>query len=142
MIFRPALLPFGPMLTSHFHSVAEGLCTTGYAVTQAAARELLFWVGLTKVDEAYDRLLRQVCDGTNGRKYQNCLAANPSLFQPHRAAGSESTDSDIQQVGAGFREKGFTAGVRWSTRLNLDVLLAGGTEFEDSYPDEPKPEII
>lgn len=129
------LVPTYPAHTRVVHHVAQGVCSTGYAITQPGARELLLEVGLTNVDDAYDELLQKFCDGTGGRKYHNCLAANPSLFQPHRAAGSESTDSDIQIVGGGFREKGMTDGVRWSTRLNLEVLLAGGKNFVDSYPD-------
>jgi hypothetical protein len=127
-----------PDHTRVVHHVADGMCSTGYAITQAAARELLYWVGLTKVDDAYDALLQQFCDGSGGRSYHNCLAANPSLIQPHHAAGSKSSDSDIQlveSIGTGFREKGLTEGLRWSTRLNLEVLLAGGKNFVDSYPE-------
>jgi hypothetical protein len=126
-----------PPHTRVVHHVANGLCTTGYAVTQAGARELLLRVGLMRVDQAYDGLLRYFCDGVDGRQNHVCLAPNPALFMPHRAAGSVSADTDIQGAGAGFREKGFTQGVRWSTRVNLGVLVAGGTDFEDSYPEEP-----
>lgn len=133
-----------PDHTRVVHHVADGLASTAYATTQSGARELLLWVGLTRVNQPYDVLLRYFCDGADGRQNHTCLAPNPSLFQPYRAPGWESADTDIQlsYAGTGFREKGFTEGVRWSTRVNFGVLLAGERDFEDSYPDEPTPEII
>jgi hypothetical protein len=59
----------------------------------------------------------------------------PSLFQHHQPAGLKNVESDISDHGEGFREVGVTNVVRWSTRMNWDVLLDGRTDFVDQWPD-------
>ena len=115
--------------------VQDGICSLGYAITQAGARKLLHSIGLLKVDAPYDILLRQYCEGSHGRSYHNCLAPMPSLFHHHRPAGSTQAESDISDHGNGYRKTAQTDVVRWSTRMNWDVLLEGRTDFVDQYPD-------
>lgn len=43
--------------------------------------------------------------------------------------------SDIGDHGEGFRDTPSTDMVRWSVRVNADMLLEGGTDFVDGYPD-------
>ncbi|KAI1651585.1 glycosyltransferase family 25 protein [Daldinia loculata] len=124
-----------PEHTRAVHHVQEGVCTLGYAVSQAGARKLLHEVGLKDVTDGFDILLRFFCEGVKGRKYHNCLTTQPALFHHHRAAGPLSASSDIGDHGSGFREKSSTDMVRWSVRLNADVLLEGRTDFVDQYPD-------
>lgn len=124
-----------PNHTRAVHHVQDGVCSLGYAITQATARHLLFSIGLTDVNTAYDILLRQFCEGTGGRKYHNCLTIQPSLFHHHRPAGSKNAESDISDHGEGFREIAETSNVRWSTRMNWQVLLEGRTDFVDQWPD-------
>ncbi|KAH9987114.1 glycosyltransferase family 25 protein, partial [Xylariaceae sp. FL0662B] len=126
-----------PQHTRAVHHVQEGVCTLGYAVTQRSAQKLLYEVGLKDVSAAFDLLLRYFCEGEEGRRYHNCLAIQPSLFHHHRTPGPISAESDMEDHGDGFREKGYTDMVRWSVRLNADALLEGGNEsdFEDQYPD-------
>jgi hypothetical protein len=124
-----------PNHTRAVHHVQDGVCSLGYAITQATARQLLYSIGLNDVNTAYDILLRQFCEGTGGRKYHNCLTMQPSLFQHHRPAGSKNAESDISDHGEGFREVAVTDVVRWSTRMNWEVLLDGRTDFVDQWPD-------
>lgn len=121
--------------TRAVHHVQEGICSLGYAITQAGARKLLHAIGLLDVTAPYDILLRQFCEGSQGRKYHNCLTVQPSLFIHHRPAGSRSAESDISDHGKGYREIAHTDVLRWSTRMNWDVLLEGRMDFVDQWPD-------
>ncbi|KAK1772469.1 Procollagen galactosyltransferase 1 [Phialemonium atrogriseum] len=124
-----------PQHTRVVHHTQEGVCSLGYAVSQKGARRLLNEVGLKDVSDAFDILLRFFCEGTKGRKYHNCLTVQPGLFHHHRPAGPLSASTDIGNYGDGFRAVSKTDMVRWSVRLNADVLLDGGSEFVDQYPD-------
>jgi hypothetical protein len=124
-----------PNHTRVVHHVQEGICSLGYAITQAGARNLLYSVGLNDVTDPYDILLRQFCEGSGGRRYNNCLTVQPSLFFHHRPAGSMAAESDISDHGEDFRDKAVTDVIRWSTRMNWDALLDGRTDFVDQYPD-------
>ncbi len=124
-----------PSHTRAVHHVSDGVCSLGYAVSQAGARRLLNYVGLGKVDKGYDLLLGQFCWGSTGGKPHNCLTTQPPLFKHHRPAGPGAAMSDITDHGAEYIHKAYTDNIRWSVRMNLDVLLAGGTEFVDQYPD-------
>ena len=44
--------------------------------------------------------------------------------------------SDIGDHGNEYRDKAMTDMVRWSVRLNADVLMDGRTDFENQYPDD------
>ncbi|TAQ89500.1 hypothetical protein B7494_g2160 [Chlorociboria aeruginascens] len=117
------------------HHVSHAICSLGYAVTQNGARKILREIGLRAMDGPYDILLRYFCEGSFGRDYHNCLTVSPSLFFHHRPAGSIKAGSDIADHGEGYRDIPYTDVIRWSTRMNWDVLLNGGTEFVDQFPD-------
>ncbi|TEA19046.1 Procollagen galactosyltransferase 1 [Colletotrichum sidae] len=124
-----------PEHTRAVHHAQEGVCTLGYAVSQAGARKLLQDVALKDVGDPADILLRYFCEGTKGRRPHNCVTTQPALFHHHRPAGPNSAASDIGNHGEGFRETSMTDMVRWSVRLNADALLEGRTDFVDQYPD-------
>ncbi|KAK3295370.1 glycosyltransferase family 25 protein, partial [Chaetomium fimeti] len=126
-----------PPHTRAYHHVQEGVCTLGYAVSQQGARKLLYEVGLKPVTAAFDLLLRWYCEGEKGRAAgRQCLTTQPGLFQHHRPAGPNNAMSDIGNHGDGWREKSMTDMVRWSVRMNADVLLDGGEEFRNQFPGE------
>lgn len=116
--------------------VQDGICSLGYAITQSGARKLLHDIGLREVNAPYDILLRQYCEGSHGRSYHNCLTSFPSLFHHHRPAGSLEAESDITPHGKGYKKTARSDVLRWSTRMNWDVLLNGRTDFVDQWPDE------
>ncbi|KAI2472710.1 hypothetical protein F4781DRAFT_444434 [Annulohypoxylon bovei var. microspora] len=121
--------------TRAVHHVQEGVCSLGYAISQEGARKLLYEVGLKDLTDGFDILLRFFCEGAKGRRHHNCLTVQPALFHHHRAAGPLSASSDIGDHGDGLRDKSLTDMVRWSVRLNADVLLEGSKEIVDQYPD-------
>lgn len=102
------------------HHTQEAVCSLAYGVTQTAARQLLYEVGLKDVDTAFDINLRRFCEGTGGRAYHRCLTMQPSLFQHYRPVGPKSAESDISDHGSGWREKAHTNVVRWSVRMNAE----------------------
>jgi hypothetical protein len=90
------------------------------------------------VNAPYDILLRQYCEGSHGRSYHNCLTSFPSLFHHHRPAGLLEAESDITPHGKGYQKTAHSDVLRWSTRMNWDVLLDGRTDFVDQWPDESR----
>ncbi|KAK4137117.1 glycosyltransferase family 25 protein [Trichocladium antarcticum] len=128
-----------PAHTRAYHHVQEGVCSLGYAVSQRGARKLLHEVGLKPLSEPFDLLLRAYCEGDRGRRAgRQCLTTQPGVFQHHRAAGPASAMSDIGEHGDGWRELPMTDMIRWSVRMNADVLMEGQTDFVDQWPDEKK----
>jgi len=117
------------------HHVSDAACSLGYAVTQAGARRLLYWLGLMEMTSAFDLMLRQFCEGIEGKDYHNCLTVQPALFQHHRPAVNKTFESDISSHGTEYREKAMTEVIRWAVRMNTRVLLDGKTDFEDQFPD-------
>lgn len=71
-----AMYPNHTRVVAH---VSDPVCPTGYAIIQAGARRLLHDIGLVDVNTQLDVLLREFCEGTNGRNYHNCLTTNPAL---------------------------------------------------------------
>ncbi|KAL6862559.1 hypothetical protein ACO1O0_002794 [Amphichorda felina] len=124
-----------PEHTRAVHHVQEGVCSLGYAVSQKGARRLLHEVGLKDMSDPFDILLGFYCEGAKGRRKHMCLATQPGLFQHHRRAGPDRAQSDIGDHGDGYREHSETDMVRWSARLNADVLMEGGSVFHDQRPD-------
>jgi hypothetical protein len=124
-----------PSHTRVTHHVSDAACSLGYAVSQTGARRLLYWLGLMEMTDAFDLMLHQFCEGTNGRPYHNCLTVQPGFFQHHRPAGNKTFESDITSHGTEYREKALTEMIRWSVRMNVEVLLDGRTDFVDQFPD-------
>jgi len=73
----------------------EGVCSLAYAVSQAGSRKLLYRAGLERLDPAFDIMLREFYEGTNGEEEHLCLSVLPQLFDQHRRIGPENADSDI-----------------------------------------------
>lgn len=118
------------------HHVQDGVCSLAYAVSQRGARSMLYEIGMKNFNAAFDLLLHWACSGENGRDYHRCLTVQPPLIQHHRPAGPKSAQSDISGHGEGMNEKPHTEEIRWSVRMNAEVLMVGGTDYVDQYPDE------
>jgi hypothetical protein len=130
-----------PNHTRAISHTAENVCTLAYAVSQRAARQILFDVGLRALENPFDIMLRKYCDGLGGRKVRNCYSAQPSYMAHHRAAGEASKSSDIhdtegQEEGEVENTDAYTFNVRWSTKMNLQKLVDGETDYADQWPDE------
>jgi GR25 family glycosyltransferase involved in LPS biosynthesis len=124
-----------PNHTRIVHHTAENVCSLAYAVTQRAARQILWKMSLDKLTGPFDIALRNYCD--NDGKVRNCWTIQPSYFNHHRAVGPVSKMSDINDH-SGSEEvntRAVTDNVRWSVRMNLGRLVEEETEFEEQWPD-------
>jgi hypothetical protein len=113
-------------------------CSLAYGISQPGARKFLYELGVHKMSDTNDIMMRFVCDGVDGRSLGTCLTVQPQLFQHHRPVGSRAGFSDINAYGEGYNERATTANVRWSVRLNLPRLVDGVGEggYLDSFPDD------
>lgn len=118
-----------------FREVNEGTCSLAYAVTQSAARQILYHNGLERLTDPFDLSLRGWCEGSKSGIPRTCLGVLPPLFEHHRRVGSEDADSDISAPHGGFRNNAFTTNIRWSVMMNLKKLVNGDTNYDDQYPD-------
>ncbi|KAI1772467.1 glycosyltransferase family 25 protein [Hypoxylon cercidicola] len=119
------------------HHAQDGVCTLAYAVTRRGARKLLRELGLEALGAPLDIELRRFCETPprGGRRIRSCLTAQPSLFGIHLPAGPKKSNSDISDHGAGY-QAAMTRGVRYSVRMNADVLIEGRmNELVDQWPD-------
>lgn len=125
------------------NAIVDGVGALSYAVTQSAARGLLWELGLKPIDAALDISLREYCQGFNSldwnpRGPRRCLGISPPLVAVHWRAGSLTADSDnFAQDAQEKREKAYTSNIRWSVKLNMEELLEGQTKLVDQYPDLP-----
>jgi hypothetical protein len=124
-----------PNQTRVISHAQDGICSLGYAVTQASARRLLYHLGVAEMTGPFDIMLKQFCDGTAGKGQHNCLTVRPGLFQHHRPVGLKAYDSDITDHGQEIRKKARSDNLRWPVRTNFEVLLAGKEDYVDQFPD-------
>ncbi|KAI9666765.1 MAG: hypothetical protein M1831_001541 [Alyxoria varia] len=125
------LTRYPPHTRAIFRGVPDGTCSLAYAVTQSAARNILFEVGIDKLSDPFDLMLRGWCE-QQGRV---CLGVIPQLFDHYRRAGPEDVDSDISPPHEKPRTDPFTLNIRWSVHMNMKKLLRGEKDYDDQYPD-------
>jgi GR25 family glycosyltransferase involved in LPS biosynthesis len=125
-----------PNHTRVIHHTAQPVCTFAYAVTQRAARQILFQMGVKSFYSPIDLMLAHYCDGRDGRKVRRCYTAQPQYFNHHRSAGKTQYYSEVRDLEKKINRKPFTKNIRWSMRMNLEKLTDGETELDDQYPDE------
>lgn len=116
------------------HHASEGVCALGYAVTQAGARSLLYWLGLTEVNGALDFMLSMACEGASGKPYHRCLTTQPPIFNHYRAKGKKEFESDIDDHGSDPRENARSDNTQWGVKMNFGGMLKGQRSFVDLYP--------
>lgn len=114
-----------------FRPPIGGTCSLAYAVTQSAARRLLYDIGIDKLDDPYDIMLRNWCE----RPQSVCMGVLPQLFDHFRRKGPVGADSDINSNGDEVRETSYSNNIRWSVQKNLRKMLQGTDTYEDQYPD-------
>jgi hypothetical protein len=125
-----------PPHTRVVHHPRGSVCSLAYAISQAGARRILYDMGIKAFTKPFDIMLRDFCDGANGHETHNCLTVQPQLFSSHWPVGMTGAESDISAMKNQPRDKANTQNIRWSTRINIERLLRGQTEFVDQYPDE------
>ena len=119
------------------HMAGGPICSFAYAVNYRSAQKLLFGASVKELRGIFDNALSWWC--TDHSQDAQCIVAQPTYFFHHRPAGLESKISDIGAYGndGKVRKKGETQNIRWSVRnlVNLEKLLTGKMDYEDSYPD-------
>ncbi|TID22663.1 LPS glycosyltransferase [Venturia nashicola] len=130
-----------PNHTRAVSHTAEVVCTLAYAVSQRAARQILYDVGLKALESPFDIMLRKYCDGLGERQVRKCYTAQPSYMAHHRAAGKASKGSDIndwedKEKADEESATAYTFNVRLSTKMNLQKLVDGDTDYVDQWPDD------
>jgi hypothetical protein len=126
-----------PNHTRVIHHTADNVCTLGYAITQRAARQMLYQFGIKELNAPIDIMMRKYCDGLEGFRTHNCYTASPQYFEHFRPRGKMSSISDINHSFDGWVDKDSSANIRFSTRGNLEKLTDGASpsELVDQYPD-------
>ncbi|RCI11071.1 hypothetical protein L249_7386 [Ophiocordyceps polyrhachis-furcata BCC 54312] len=117
------------------HLSAAPICSFAYAISQSAARKILFALSVDGLQMAFDNSLAQLCrDSIHDLGLQKedgyrlrCLSVNPTMMFHHRAKGLLLGDSDVQSSGqdGSAREQGISESIKWSMRLNLRNILTG-----------------
>ena len=119
------------------HMAGGPICSFAYAVNYRSAQKLMFGASVKELRGIFDNALSWWC--TDHSQDAKCIVGQPSYFFHHRPAGLETKISDIGSYGGEgqVRQKGETQNIRWSVRnlVNMEKLLTGKTDFEDSYPD-------
>lgn len=105
--------------TRLYHHVSAPECAFAYAVSQRAARLLLYKVSLDNNTAKLDDALVALCGGgTDQERGLVCLTTQPSLFSRWEGGGVGSQH------------------VRWSVRMNMGKYVRGDEkEWLDQYPD-------
>ncbi len=116
-----------PESTRMVHKTGAPICTFAYAVSARGAQKVIAALGLKGSNLHFDNALAYFCrDGVLDVK---CFTVEPQLFNHHRPAGSTSKDSDLVDTESEVRDKGFTENIVWSTRLNVEKLITGATDY-------------
>ncbi|RDA89802.1 hypothetical protein CP533_4659 [Ophiocordyceps camponoti-saundersi (nom. inval.)] len=124
-----------PAGTRLVHLSAAPICSFAYALSQSAARKILFALSVDGLHMAFDNSLAQLCRDSihdlglqkEGGYRLKCISVNPTIMFHHRAKGRVHGDSDVQNFGqeGQVRERGFSESIKWSMRLNLRKILTG-----------------
>lgn len=135
---QPNLTP--PDLQGNFTRIVfepvRGLCMFGYALSLRGARKLLYHQSSFGGAAVSDRALQHIC---NDRSWGfKCLAPYPTLFGTHRPAGPMFKDSDreAKHLKDEYRSTSETGDIVFSTRLNIERLVAGESEALSQWPKD------
>jgi len=123
----------GSNFTRYIYEPRHGLCMTGYALSLRGAERLLYHQSLSGSALVSDRALATLC---RDRNYGfRCISPYPTFIASHRAAGDTDKDSD-RLFGREIREIGYSEGLVFSTRLNMERLLSGEETVISQFPSD------
>lgn len=129
-INNPEMMKEFPDHTRIIHVAGAPICTYAYALSLAGARKVLWALSVKELQGIFDNALAWWCRDKGGM----CVSANPPYFQAHQFAGGAGKGSDINP-GVPELKEGKTINIRWSTKLNIEKLLRGETDYHDQFPD-------
>ncbi|MCJ1369198.1 hypothetical protein MMC20_000407 [Loxospora ochrophaea] len=130
---NPEILENYPEHSRIVHMVGGPICTFGYALSRTGAQKVLYALSVKELKGIFDNALSWWCTGHT--QDSKCISAQPTYFYQHRFAGGKGKSSDIHPNDPP-KQKGETWNIRYSARLNMEKLMLGQTDYEDSYPDD------
>ena len=111
----------------------NGCCTASYAMSLRGAEKALYHFSMLPYGGPLDWGFNDACrDKKSGFR---CISPFPQITGTYRPAGNTSKDSDIETGDGSITEKGYTQGLMFSARQNMDRLLTGQTTFMSEYPE-------
>jgi GR25 family glycosyltransferase involved in LPS biosynthesis len=142
----------GPNGNNHTRIVFKsgyGFCTASWAISLRGAEKILYSLSMVPFSQPVDLGVGDMCkDNTMNI---TCISPFPNIVGVSKPAGGIERGSDIGAEGSNrgneyvrrddkkaqskAREKATSERVVFSTRLNMQRLLNGSTEFESGYPD-------
>jgi len=128
--------PFPDTQTRLIFRSGFGGCSAAWAISLAGAEKILYRLSMSPFNDAIDMGVSTMCaDGTLGI---NCISPFPAIIGVSKPAGSIQRGSDIRVESSdtpdGVREQAESEKLVFSTRLNIERLIARDTHFESSYP--------
>ena len=117
------------------HNAKTPICTFAYAVSRRGAQRLLYNLAVNELQGNFDNALAWMCQAK--AMGARCLSVYPSLFHQHRAAGIAGKNSDNLDSTPELTEA-HTDRIQWPTKMNIEKLLRGETNFVDQFPDKPE----
>ena len=129
-------LPNAQGTTRIVFKAASGVCTAAYAVSLRGAEKMLYHMSMLPFNAPVDWGLGNMCR----EKWSNfsCIAPYPMLIGVYRPAGNTSKWSNIvygDESQSGIEERDSSENIVFSTRMNIDNLLAGRNVFESQFPE-------
>ena len=119
--------------------IGSGVCLYAYALSYRGAQKMLHSQSTIPRFLPVDFAFRVMC-----RDHEDfrCIGVFPQIVDSHRAAGRLDRDSDNTIFDkTKVREKGYTANIVRSTRLNWAPMLAGDMEKVEVQFPKDTPEI-
>ncbi|KAF2804636.1 uncharacterized protein BDZ99DRAFT_511561 [Mytilinidion resinicola] len=98
------------------------------------ARRLLYELGVNKFSANLDIMLREFCNGANGRVHGTRLTVQPQLFQHHRPRGARKGFSEISDHREKWNEEPYSKHLQWSVRMNFGKMVMGRTDYVGQWP--------
>ncbi|KAF2121036.1 hypothetical protein BDV96DRAFT_672175 [Lophiotrema nucula] len=119
------------------HHAKLPLCSHAYAITQRAARVILFELSIERYTDPFDVSLAQLCEGQRGPERKlTCITTQPALFKHWKPRGWVNSASDIANLRDEWKDVAGSEIIRWSVGVNMERLVRGETgDWIDQYPD-------
>lgn len=127
-----------PNHTRAVHHTNGNVCTFGYAVTQAAARRMLWHIGIRMMNAPIDLEYSGYCAGYWTNNAPKCLTVEPPYFSIYRAPGNMAGHSDINNELSGTQKSEWSPNVKYSVMQNIDNWVEG-RPLVDIAPDDGRP---
>jgi hypothetical protein len=121
--------------TRILYKAGSGSCTWAYAVSFRGAHRLLNAMSVDPFNSPFDLGMGALCSWG----VLNCFAVYPPIFGAHAPIGVMNKESDINNNGGQFRDKGRTHNVAYSVKMNLKHLMNGERDkAESQFENMPK----